>query len=336
MLSKQVLKELTRNTALQKEMVQAAWPSLSIESRLQVIERVQDNDSNGKLTWLLELCIDDPAPIVRYWSARRYRFPSGVETPAAGSLAAFLPTPTETEKCLREKALSDSSNLVRACVTEGPWDTDDQLSRLLFARNHASAQFIVGINASFEAGLTNDDALSECLGELLQKPAVLGDLQYNGEYAEGDIAYFQGKLVDAGWSLVRKAGPKVRCQLAWVLPTYRGLGHICAEDLITLPEDVLGTLAFRPKKTKEIVKALNLIVSSPENFSESVVGNAKEGLWREASQECKTAQDYAERQLAKTELTQELVLSLQAEVQALTEQVTTLRQFVGTKKGWFS
>jgi hypothetical protein len=336
MLSEQVLDELTRNTALQQQMVVAAWPALSTESRLQVIEKVQRNDSQGTFTWLMELCIDDPAPIVRYWAARRYPFPSGVETPTPGSLASFMAPPPENEKLLREKALADSSPLVRACVTEGPWSTDDQLSRLLFARNHSHAHFIVGMNKSFDSGLTDDDTLSDCLRELLESPKVQQELQYNGEYAEGDTAYYQGELLDAGWSLVRKAGPKVRSQLAWVLPTYRGLGHIWAEDLVTLPDDVLSSLAFRPQKTKEIVKALNLIVSSPEKFTESVVRYAKEGLWREGNPECKTAQDYAEKQLAQSEVTQELVKSLQAQVQELTEQLTALRQLAGAKKGWFS
>lgn len=115
----------------------------------------------------------------------------------------------EHHKLLRTKALADSTPLVRACVSEGPWQSDDQLSCLLFARRHSTTHFIVGLKKTFDHGSTDDNTLSDCLRELLENPTAKHDLQYNGEYAEGDIACYQGELVSAGWDLVRKAGPKV-------------------------------------------------------------------------------------------------------------------------------
>lgn len=334
MLGEQVLEDLARNAPLQKLMVETAWPSLSVESKLQVIHAVQGSDPDGTFTWLMELCIDDPAPIVRYWAARRYPFPPEVDHVLPGAFAAFNKPSPENEKLLRTKAAADSSELVRACVSDNPWEAEAIVNRLVFARNKGTAHFICGLNKAFDAGLSDED-LSNSLREVLEKPEVQADLKFKGMYHEGDTAYYEGQVVTEGWALARKAGPRVQRVLAWALPTDRGLSRIDPSELATMPADVLTTLAYRRDKTKEISAALDLVLSTPEKYEESVIKSINNGL------ECTAeygddANDRAKASIDRGQETLDQVLTLQAQVQELTEQLTALRQLAGAKRGWFS
>lgn len=333
MLSEQVLEELARNAPLQKLMVETAWPSLSAESKLQVIHAVQRNDSDGTFTWLMELCIEDPAPIVRYWAARRYPFAPAVDRVTPEPFTAFnRPTP-ENEKLLRTKATADSSELVRACVAEDHWEAGATVNRLVFARNKGTAHLICGLNKAFDTGISDDD-LSNSLREVLEKPEVQADLKFKGMYSEGDSAYYEGQVVTDGWALARKAGPRVQSLLAWALPTDRGLSRISPADLATMPADVLTSLAYRRDKTKEISAALDLVLSSPEKYEEAVIKSINNGLevtadYEDGAGRAKSSIDRGQETLAQ-------VLALQGQVQALAEQLTALHQLASAKRGWFS
>lgn len=333
MLSEQVLEELARNAPLQKLMVETAWPSLSVESKLQVIHAVQGSDSDGTPTWLMELCVDDPAPIIRYWAARRYPFVSAITRVLAGPLAAFNRPIPENENSLRSKANADSSELVRACVAEDPWEAGATVNRLVFARNKGTAHLITGLSKAFDAGMSDED-LSNSLREVLQKPEVQVDLKFKGMYAEGDTAYYEGHVVKDGWALARKAGPRMQSLLAWALPTDRGLACITPAELATMPAEVLTSLAYRQEKTKEIVEALKLVLSAPDKYEESVIESIQNGL--ELSADYEDGVGRGKASIDRGQETLDQVLALQTQVQGLAEQLETLQQLASAKKGWFS
>lgn len=333
MLSEQVLEELARNAPLQKLMVETAWPNLCVESKLQVIHAVQDGETDGTPTWLMELCIADPSPIVRYWAARRYPFAPAVDRVMPEPFTAFnRPTP-ENEKLLRTKATADSSELVRACVAADPWEAGAPLNRMVFARNKGTAHLICGLNKAFDTGISDED-LSSALREVLQKPEVQADLKFKGMYSEGDTAYYEGQVVTDGWSLARKAGPKVQSLLTWALPTDRGLAQISPADLATMPADVLTSLAYRRDKTKEIVDALKLVLSTPEKYEESVIESIQNGL--EVSADYEDGVGRGKHSIDRGQETLDQVQALQAQLQGLVQQVATLHELASVKRGWFS
>jgi hypothetical protein len=333
MLSEQVLEELVRSTPLQQAMVESAWPSLSTESRLQVVHAIQAPVGDSTPTWLMELCIADPAPIVRYWAARRYLFPASAEREATGPFAAFMKPAPENEKLLRTKTVADPCELVRACASEDPWEPSASVNRLVFARNKGTAHLVSGLSKAVDAGMSDDD-LFNTLKEVLKKPEVQADMKFKGMYRDGDTASYEGDVVRDGWALVRKAGPKTQWLLAEALPTDRGLARITPAELATLPRNALIALAWRRDKSKEITEALDLVLASPEKYDEKVIESINSGLEVSSDYEDGPARESASVDRGQETLNQ--VLTLQRQIQGLAEQLAALRQMAGTKKGWFA
>ena len=333
MLSEQVLEELARAAPLQQALVTTAWPNLGVESRLQVIHAIQRAYPHTTPDWLMQLCTDDPAPIVRYWAARHYSFAAGVARVFDGPLAAFSRPAPEHEKALRAKTAADECDLVRACTEEDPWASESDQIRWVFARNHGTAHFITGLSKAFEAGM-GDEQMSQCLRELLQKPAVQEDLRFKGMYNEGDTAYYEGEIVKDGWALARKAGPRTQWLLGAVLPTSRGLARITAADLATMPAEVLQALAWRSDKTPEITAALEIVLNKAQDYDPKVIESISRAL--EQTLEGDANVDRAKVALDRGQQTLEQVLALQHQLAAVAEQLHTMTQSLQARKGWFS
>ena len=125
MLAPETLNELVRrDSGLTTSLTTAAWPSLSVESKLQVVQRVSEMNPGGETPlWLVALALGDPNEIVRVWGLRWTTLrPSGEAVPPAGidAEASTQPVantrPTELEASLHSEALADRSALVRASV----------------------------------------------------------------------------------------------------------------------------------------------------------------------------------------------------------------------------
>jgi hypothetical protein len=87
MLPDTIVEELTRPTPLQQRLVGLAWPSLSVESRLQLLAHSESGP------WLLALALFDERDFVRYWAARSWPGDTHYELTASGT---FSETKTET------------------------------------------------------------------------------------------------------------------------------------------------------------------------------------------------------------------------------------------------
>jgi hypothetical protein len=333
MLSEQVLEELARAAPLQQALVTTAWPSLGVESRLQVIHAIQRAYPHTTPDWLMLLCTDDPAPIVRYWAARHYSFAAGVDRVFDGPLAEFSRPAPEHEKALRAKTASDECDLVRACTEEDPWASVSDQVRWVFARNHGTAHYITGLSKAFEAGMS-DEVMSQCLRELLEKPAVQEELRFKGMYAEGDTAHYEGQIVKDGWALARKAGPRTQWLLAAFLPTNRGLARISAAELATMPAEVLQSLAWRSDKTPEITAALEIVLNKAQDYDPKVIESISRALEHTVEGDAKA--DRAKSALDRGQQTLDQVLNLQRQLAAVAEQLHTMSQSLQARKGWFS
>ncbi|MDB5823672.1 MAG: hypothetical protein JWR21_2376 [Herminiimonas sp.] len=334
MLDEQSLEFLARDAPLRQQVVELAWPSLTVESKLQIINAIQNGPFKTTPTWLMQMCMDESAPLVRYWAARFYTFADEHDRVWPAHLSGLnLPPTPRWEKELRAKAAADSSELIRACVSKTPWDNNAQFERLVLARNRGTLNWVHGLNKAFDDGFSDED-LAESLHELLAKPEVQRDLKSAVSYNDGPTAYYGGQLVIVGWALVAKAGPKLRRLLALSLPTHRGLARIAPSALAALPVDALETLAFRATKSEEIVAALDLVLSSPEKYGEATVKALEEKLAMRAEYASDGEEASAPTSDTKKE-TLAQVLNLKLQIGGLTEQLNGLQLQMRAKRGVF-
>jgi hypothetical protein len=284
MLSESVLEELARDTAFREHLVTTAWPNLSVESRLQLIELIQGLRPPSLETpaWLAKLAIDDAAPIVRYWAARHTYFrnkgPEHYSDEISMSWAA-----TEEDKALYAKAAADPCELVRFCVPDHfnykALTGISQLGRLAFIRALDMPDllaFTEWLEAAIPAGVVDRD-LSECANEFFMHPRVKCDMKRKyHDFWDGYDWYKCGEGMKKGWALTKVASPRLRDTLSWALPTSYGSGTMKVDDLAQLPDEVLENFFYRADKNTEIEGVLKLMHDHPERFSAELIAKFKE------------------------------------------------------------
>src|ERR1700691_4533845 len=114
MLSDSVLKQLTKSSPLQQRLVEAAWPNLTNESKLHIIDAASGPAKLRAIPYfLIDLAQNDSAEIIRYWATVSAYF----ERPPSNELAQRVfkdrvIDPAQTRRTARLD--SDPSELVRA------------------------------------------------------------------------------------------------------------------------------------------------------------------------------------------------------------------------------
>lgn len=117
MLTERILEELSRNTPRTPELVKLAWPSLSTESKIQIIDGLQQKVGlTYTPSWLMHICIEDDSALVRYWAARKFQFCPALDGKFLQTMSFFEFAPSTDDKELRDKAINGESELVRATV----------------------------------------------------------------------------------------------------------------------------------------------------------------------------------------------------------------------------
>jgi hypothetical protein len=177
---------------MREHLVREAWPSLSTESRLQIIEAMNTQPIGGY-----------PAPIVRSWVSRL----SYIKMPArdgAGGTFGFLYASTDEELRLYRQAKGDSCELVRVCAERGEtlWyrtlADEPQFRRLAFLRSMSSpeiADFFEWLDRAIDATVP-DVELTDCAKEFLGLPEVRRKLERNpDDFPDGGDAYTAGKAM---------------------------------------------------------------------------------------------------------------------------------------------
>lgn len=99
MLSERVLEAFVRRVPMSEHLVAAAWPDLSTEGKLQVVQGVMDNTMGDVPDWLLRLAMGERIAIVRYWAANSayLRRPRDPDAPVYEPLEKLFPGPSEEE-----------------------------------------------------------------------------------------------------------------------------------------------------------------------------------------------------------------------------------------------
>ena len=271
MLSERSLEYLTRPTPLRQHLVRLAWPNLITESKLQLIELVKserDGNSffNRKRTgssfvvtphWLVELALEDEAPIVRYWASRDFEF---IGSDDSDNPWVYDGDATDADRALYTSARKDSAPLVRAfcdCNHDSGYTTlfsQTQLARLNFFRNAASpgdlAWFVTWLDGGHNEGIP-DVELAECAEEYFSRLETLEVLEHPATSSIGTDAA-NAEVLTLGWALAKKSKPPLQDLLARVLPTSLGNQRVDIEELSSMPSEVSMWFGSRVFSSSEI------------------------------------------------------------------------------------
>ena len=288
MLAPETLNELVRrDSGLTTSLTTAAWASLSVESKLQVVQRVSEMNPGGETPlWLVALALGDPNEIVRVWGLRWTTLrPSGEAVPPAGvdAEASTQPVsntrPTELEASLHSAALADRSALVRASARGDSTVGFNALSamshfeRLVFLRRLRTADigsFFSWLHQAAGAGLP-DGELAQCVAEFVAHDHVRHELARGDDDEDGTEAVNSGQTLKLAWDMFRQPLPATQRILAPVLPT-RLEGHqVAVDELASLPEAALALLIGVDTADKGIVELQSRVRQHPNDFPRTVV-----------------------------------------------------------------
>lgn len=275
MLSGDVLQELLRPSAVQEIQVTTAWPSLSVESKLQIIQASQRGSWALTPSYLTKLALDDPHPIVRFWALRYAALserPSEVPAPGSPMYQLFTP-PSEEELELTRRARSDGDKLVRAMAETKGFDTttseDAQLRRFLGLRYSGSvrphlSEFLDAIEAMIDSDSISDEDLAWCLYELFHSPR-LEEISSDKMSAQLGEHAMNVNLVCRIWRLAKKAPPTTLNRILYDAPWRVGGINVMAEVFPELPLPVQKMLLSQHRW--DVGELVNLVKSRPELFS---------------------------------------------------------------------
>lgn len=366
MLSDSVLAELVRRSPLQQKLVTSAWPSLSTESRLQVVDAIQRGGGDPSTpSWLLDLAQTDSAEIVRYWAARFYLFSQRSESntvaeqsgdggpnPLASLNAGNGTRPEEPAEAARAHAArSDSSDLVRSSAERlGFFNVSETLiaapqqQRLLAIRNGDQLRFsgfIEWLDAGLKAGVSDPD-LYECAVEFFGRPDIASSLREGqaGEelFYDGGVAYFEGKALERAWELlIEGAGNWLGTFLSSVLPVKRGLTTIDATMLAGLPRRRLEAVLMRRNEHPTFGALEDMVRSHPEKFAKSdaqELARSIEDAYMLPSADERTVQRWA-LAIDRPAANFEALISIRRTLQRLEQRLNDIEEAAGRKRGIF-
>lgn len=333
MLPDDVLEELVRRTPLRQYLIEAAWHDLCTESRLQLLSAVARSEDGCLPAWLSLLGLRDKARIVRYATAQRTHF-SRAANQASASNAELLQAQSDEDGAFSTQeivriASSDPSKLVvavaalstAACAPMAGGTS--QIERLIFSRTCDAGffgNFVFWLSAAIDHG-TSDDALGECVTEYLARNDVrpaLAEIAGNNQVDISDDHCLNDAIALA-WTVIKRAGPRVRTQLALVAPTRHGMFRISVEQLCEMPSDVLAVFPRRDD-SEEIRAVLKIMREAPNRFPEPA---------RAASAHCTDSAETAIQQVSGKASYNEQQLAcgladLERQVQGLQERLSQL------------
>jgi hypothetical protein len=340
MLSDALLADIARQCPTQTIIVSAAWPSLSVESRLQVISAVTGHGLTPD--WLLDLAMQDSAAIVRYWAARNALFrkegPIDFTELEKGNYERMPATPADLARF--KAALTDQSDLVRLSLDRLQFPFAEKLNsipqqqRLLGIRNSPPSfgAFIAWLAKAIEEPLSDDD-LAACSSEFFAHPKTLEAIEEK-DYEDGGVAHAEGKALEQAWALLKgKAGPQLTATLTYALPLERGLFRLKAQDLAEMPDHVVRRLLFRQDEGGVLLELADLIHEQRDRFPAEIVEALDQDYLR--NPEAK-AQHRLRNALDRQSATIDAILAMQRDLSRLRERVdevydasTRRRRFFG-------
>jgi len=273
MLNKFLLNQFTQASPASRVMCRRAWPSISSESKLQIIESYQ---STGDLPfWLLELALGDKAEIVRIWCMKT------ADIEVNGLVDKDLYIQIYGEKEYKEKleiytkTQNDSSDLVRDHVGRNYFNTfidfttisqDSRLIRIRHMLGFSHHMFIKLFDEIYQK-LSKED-LIECLDEIIENLDKYWSLQIDIE------------TLEEGWKLASTVNENVASRLVKILPIQANNKWIKAELMLELPPLAKFWVLKTNEKiyTQEIIRFIKVIIENRESYDKYIYDLAVEIL----------------------------------------------------------
>lgn len=234
MLTEAALAYLSKDSPLRPFLIEAAWASLSTESKLQVIDAIVGARNVPTVPdFLTSLALIDDAPIVRYW-------------------VASLVTDPEW----RDRILKDSSALVRASAEHGNTLSLDglskvnQLARLCWIRSLRLDDHS-GLAAFVDESVKENSASHEDIGECIEE-YFRGDAfkRSQREPEEMDSSHFFAEASRAQgarelWGLASSVPKRVQLAIAWNTPLAVGIFRLTVDTILKMTPRIQGVIAWR-------------------------------------------------------------------------------------------
>lgn len=281
MLSDPVLVELVRESPLQKELLTAAWPSLTVESKLGVISVVAQSQRGSTPDFLLDLAQKDPSEIVRYWATRRKLFNRRSAEDCPARFEHLLPTPEDRARV--ERLDADPSALVRAAGRgHSDWISGlsglvdrPQLERIVRLRNLDSPDtdgFAGFVERALNAGVPARE-IGECMLEYFAREDVFDEM--NELHVDG----FGELSKEMGWEKLWGLAASAPTPISYVIAHYAALSgkfwEIDQALLHALPDKFKAVVIGRIWESP-VLEFVKTIRANPEKFSKEVVDAAQQ------------------------------------------------------------
>lgn len=274
MLSDSIFKQLTKSSPLQKCLVEAAWPNLSTESKLAIIDAVS-TPLRATPHFLVDLAQADSAEIIRYWATVSAYF----ERPPDNDLAkrVFANRTVAPEQIRRTERLdSDQSDLVRAAgaptgmVAVGTSLIEQpQLTRLVQIRkaSHPSTDsFADFVEAGIKAQIPVHE-IRECIEEYFAREDVFSELQEL--HVDGFGEFSKTKGWEHLWSIAATAPLPIGYRIATQGAVTAKYWNLKFEVVEGLPSALLAQCIYRDEEIFE--KLRDAVRNSPAKFDPDVV-----------------------------------------------------------------
>jgi hypothetical protein len=282
MLSEILIKELSDYCPSTKILVSKAWPSLSTESKLQLIfahNRISLERVNLPI-WLYELALDDSAEIVRIFATMYSGINSSCLLNVDVCEAIYGKQALGQMKILLDKIAMDKSEVVRNLSELDNYyifsdlQNVSQESRLIIIRRMHKLHLSFFINElnKFTTELSKEN-LIECLDEIITNSSI--------ESTAGGI----NELIQ-GWQFISSLDEDVSSRIARILPINEYYFDACqqkmvchqevsAELFLNLPPLALFWVLRKNQKmpTKQLLNLVRTIVNDTSSRFDDHVKN---------------------------------------------------------------
>jgi hypothetical protein len=326
MLSDSVFGELAKRTPLQRQLIEAAWPTLSAESKLTIIEAAIGPAYRAATPgYLIDLAQADSAEIVRYWASLHYYFKRPPENPLAAQVLGSEITQEEAARTQRLEA--DPSELVRTAGNSGGFLNFSkifempQLARLVTIRkasHPATKSFAEFVKKAIAVGAPTKD-ICECIAEYFAREDVFTEL--NDLHHDGWGEFSKGKGWEQLWELAAKADPMIGRLIVDKAAVAGKFWHLKQEVIEALPPVLLETCTWRREDLFEKVR--DSVRSAPDRFDAEIVKAVKSFDEMQAEFGTPTEEESEKQRLedmhSRTDAVFESVQSLHESVNALKE-----------------
>lgn len=327
MLPDSVFRELVKRTPLQKSLVEAAWPVLSTESKLAVIDAaIGPAYSAATPDYLIDLAQADSAEIVRYWASLHFYFKRPPQNQLAAQVLGGEITPEEAARTQRLEA--DPSELVRTAGNSGgilglsKLLEKPQLTRLVTIRK-ASSPGTLSFAEFVEKAIAADVStahICECIEEYFAREDVFAELQER--HPDGYGEYSKGKGWEQLWGTAAKADPEIGYRIVERAAVSGGFWHLKQEMIEALPADLLATCMWRREDIFERLRAN--VRSTPDKYGGDVVKSVKQFDEMRADFGTPRKEESEKRRLE----------NMHSRTDAVFESVQSLHESVNALKDW--